>query len=154
MLQQHKDNNGCQIFIKGFTFIEIILSIALLGILAAVAIPVGYEIQSRNEIDVARLLIAENFRNAETNARAVSGDSSWGVYIDTGMISLYRGSSYAARVYEEVTEISSAISISGMQEVVFNKFTGEPVSTGTTTISSSRGGVRSIGVNEKGTINY
>jgi len=154
MLQQQKNNNERHIFIKGFTFIEVILSVALLGILAAVAIPVGYEMQSRNELDIARILIAENIRSAEASARAMQGDSSWGIYMDTGVIALYQGASYATRTYDETTDISPAISFSGVQEFTFTKFTGYPTVTGAVTITSPRGGTDSITINEKGLVSY
>jgi prepilin-type N-terminal cleavage/methylation domain-containing protein len=140
---------------QGFTLLEVLLSVALIGIISSIGAVVYQQLQGRNDLDVAAAAVATNFRRAQTLSRAVDGDTTWGVRADTGAVTLFRGASYATRVaaFDEVTSISPTLTPSGFQEVVFAKFTGAPATTGTLTLTGSNG-IRTITLNAQGTVIY
>jgi prepilin-type N-terminal cleavage/methylation domain-containing protein len=142
----------------GFTLIEIILSLATIGIIAGISIPVYQSFQVRNDLDIATVEIAQSARRAQILSQAVDGDTSWGVKIQSAStsISIFKGVSYSARdlTFDEIFYLPPSITVSGLSEIVFGKFTGLPVVTGTTTLTSNTNETRNITINAKGTINY
>jgi prepilin-type N-terminal cleavage/methylation domain-containing protein len=143
-------------FQRGFSLVEILLSLALLALVAGIGAPLFVSFQNRNDLDVASVTLVHAMRRAQLLARAVSQDSDWGVSIGTSTITLFQGSSYAARVVasDEISSISPAITKSGILEYVFSKFTGYPQAIGTTTLMSVQNETRIITINAKGTISY
>ncbi|MEN9342033.1 MAG: hypothetical protein RIQ54_289 [Candidatus Parcubacteria bacterium] len=85
-------------FQRGFSLVEILLSLALLALVAGIGAPLFVSFQNRNDLDVASVTLVHAMRRAQLLARAVSQDSDWGVSIGTSTITLFQGSSYAARV--------------------------------------------------------
>jgi len=141
---------------KGFTLLEMLLSIALITIIAGIGVPIYQSFQTRNDLNVAQEAVAHTLHRAQTLAQASDGDTSWGMYATTSNVVLFKGTSYVARDsgFDEVFEISAGLSVSGTQEYVFAKFTGEPQTTGTTILTSNSNEVRDIVVNSKGMVSY
>ncbi|CAN5231498.1 hypothetical protein BH09PAT2_BH09PAT2_11530 [soil metagenome] len=140
---------------RGFSLIEVLLSIALISILAGIGIPVFRGLQTKNDLDVATTTVAQTLRRAQTLSQAVDGDTSWGVKIQTGSITLFKGTSYAARdqTVDELFTISSTIVPSGITEIIFTKFTGAIASSSTTTLSNDTDS-RIITTNSKGMVSF
>lgn len=136
--------------------VELLLSVAAIGIIAGVSIPLFYGFQTSHSLDIAGQSVAVSLRRAQVLAQGIEGDSSWGVRVVTSSVILFRGSSFAARnaVFDEPFEKHETITASGTVEFVFEKFTGLPVTTGTTTLSTGSGLSRAIGVNAQGTVLY
>ncbi|MEN9881423.1 MAG: hypothetical protein RLZZ308_606 [Candidatus Parcubacteria bacterium] len=145
-----------KVYTKGFTLIEILVSVACLAIILGMAIPAYTLLQVRNDLDIATNTVASSFRRAQALSSASYGDMTWGVYIATGSILIYKGASYATRdvLYDERVEIAQSIGVSGLTDVLFLKMTGEPNSSGTTTLTSIRNETRSITINKKGMVNF
>lgn len=141
---------------RGFTLIELMLSLALIAIITAVALPVSRTFQSRNDLDVAANTVAQTLRRAQTLSQGMDGDTTWGVQVATGSVTLFRGTSYAARdtSFDELTTLPATISSSGLTEIVFSKFSGDPTSTGTFTLTGLENEIRTITINTKGTTTY
>ncbi len=142
--------------LSAFTLLEVLLSIAIIGVLTVISIPVSRTLQVRNDTDVAVAVAVQDFRRAQVLAQAVDGDNTWGVHAQTGSITFFKGASYAARDanFDEIFDLPNSIIFSGLQEVVFAKLTGYPQTTGTLTLTTSAGDVRNISINAKGTIEY
>lgn len=141
---------------KGFTMIEVLLSVATIIIIAGISVPIFQSFQVRNDLDVAAVEVVQTMRRAQVLSSAVDGDTTWGMYIELGSISLFQGSSYLSRdsSFDESFEVPISVTPSGTSEVVFQKFTGLPVSTGTITLTSSTNETRTITINSKGIIEY
>ncbi len=141
---------------NGFTLIEVLLSIAIISILAGIGIPVYQSLQVRNDLDVAAVTIAQNFRRAQILSQAMEGDTTWGISIQNQSITLFQGASYAGRNqnFDEVFDVPNSIALSGTQEVVFAKFSGEPYTTGTVTLTTNTNETRNITINTKGMVSY
>ena len=140
----------------GFTLIEILLSFALIAVIAGVGVPIYQALQNRNDLDIAANSIVQSLRRAQVLSRAMDGDTAWGVHVEAESITLFRGVSYAARNsgFDEVFDMPSIITPSGVLEVVFSKFSGNPQTTGTVTLTSNANETRAITINAKGMVSF
>lgn len=141
---------------NGFTLLEVLLSIVLIGILVGVSVPAYYTLFYKNDLDVAKNQVAQSLGRAAFLALSSDGDNNWGVQIQTGVITIFQGASYSSRNtdYDETYSIASSITPSGLTEIVFNKMTGLPQSTGDIILTSTNGDTKTITINSKGTVNY
>lgn len=143
---------------KGFTLIELLLSIALISALAYVSLPVYQSFQIKNDLNIAATTIVQSLRRAQMLSQNMEGDSSWGVLVASGNVTIFKGSSFASRdaAYDETTSISNAVTPSGVSEVVFSKLSGDPSTTGTITLNNSITSLesRTITINSKGMVNF
>lgn len=141
---------------SGFTLLELILTLSIVGALMALAIPVYQSFQVKNDLDIAAQAMTQSFRRAELLAQAVSGDIHWGVKIESGNIILFKGMSFATRDpnYDEAFEVPTSITPSGVSEVVFSKFSGLPQTTGGATLTTATNETRTITINAKGMVAY
>jgi prepilin-type N-terminal cleavage/methylation domain-containing protein len=139
-----------------FTLLEVLLSVAIVGVLTAISIPVSRNLLIKNDVDVAAVNVVQTLRRAQILSQASDGDTTWGVRIQVGSITLFKGESYAVRDadFDEIFDLPNSITPSGLPEIVFAKLTGYPQITGTLTLTTSIGDVRSISINAKGTIEY
>jgi len=141
---------------KGFTLLEVLLSVATITVIAGIGIPVYQSLQVRNDLDIAAITTAQSLRRAQTLSTAVDGDTSWGVRVQSGSITLFRGANYTSRDinFDELFDMPTSIAPSGLQEVVFTKFSGEPQATGTVVLISNTNETRNITINAKGMVSY
>lgn len=141
---------------KGFTLLEVLLSVAIIAVLAGMSIPIYQSFQNKNDLDIATTAAVQSLRRAQILSQAVEGDTSWGARLQSGSVVLFKGTSYAGRdsIFDEVFEISSSLTLSGLSEVVFGKFSGAPQATGNITLTSANNDARTITINSKGNINY
>lgn len=141
---------------KGFTLLELTLSIAIIAIIAGGILALDIPAQQRNDLDTTRDSIAQALHSAQMHARGVDGDSAWGVAIQNNTITLFKGASYATRdtSRDETTDIPQTLSSSGLSEIIFSKFSGYPAAIGTITLTSKTNETRTLSINSKGTIDY
>lgn len=140
----------------GFTLIEVMLSLAAIGIIAGISVPIYQSFQVRNDLDIATIELAQGARRAQLLAQAVDGDTSWGIKIQSGSLAIFKGTSYAARdaTFDELFEVPTSLTPSGVSEIVFTKFTGLPQITGTMTLTANTNEARTITINAKGLVSY
>lgn len=141
---------------NGFTLIEVILSLAAIATIAGMAVPVYQAFQVRNDLDIAAATLVQGLRRAQILSQAVDGDTSWGAIIQSGGITIFKGSAYATRdaTFDEISAVPASIIPSGVSEIVFSKFTGVPQATGVIVLTSNANETRTITINAKGTVNY
>lgn len=141
---------------RGFTLLEVLLVISLISFIGALGAPYFLSFQTKSDLDLTALTVAHNLRRAQLLSQGVDGDSPWGVYVQNGSITLFRGLTYATRnqTYDQIIEIAPTLSVSGLQEVVFSKLHGEPTSTGTITLDSTINQSKSLTINSKGMVEY
>ena len=60
----------------------------------------------------------------------------------------------ALPAYDELFELSEVLSVTGNSEYAFSQLTGEPLATGTTTLTSVNGRVEEISVNSNGRVSF
>lgn len=141
---------------KGFTLVEILLVLAIITILAGVTAPFYSELMNRNELDVAIQATSGSLKRAQVLSQAMTYDDGWGVKIESGAVTLFKGNSFATRdtAFDEVVNISTNLTILNDSEFTFDKFTGLPQVTGTVTIETTSGEQRGVQVNSKGRVDY
>lgn len=161
MVLNIKKNNQVSLPVRqagttGFTLIEILLSLALISIIFATGIPIFQSFQNRNELDIAAVTLAQGLRRAQILSQASQGDTSWGVYVKSGDITLFKGQNYLERdnTYDEIFTVPVSIVASGTQEYIFSRFTGLPQTVGSLTFTSANNETRTIVINQKGMVNY
>lgn len=140
----------------GFTLIEVSIVVAITAVIAGFSFQTYKLSQSKTETNLAATTVATSMRRAMAQARAVSGDTMWGVKIQNSQIVVFKGTSYASRdtASDEVYSVPSWLTFSGINEVVFNKLTGMPVSTGTVNITGPNNSSSTITLNSYGSIDY
>jgi len=140
----------------GFTLIEMLMSVALIGLIALILMPVYQSLQVRNDADLIAQTIANNFRRAELLSSGGVGDSSWGVYFTSSTITLFQGATYAGRntEYDELTSVPGSLTLSGLSSVIFEKYSGNAQSVGAIVVSSTIGDSKTININSKGMVQY
>lgn len=140
---------------RGFTLVEMLLSVSIITLLVGMSVPVYATFVGRNDLEVTRQGIVESLRRAQTYARAVKGDGTWGVAVISGKAVVFKGASYAARdaAFDENIIINSTITTSGLSEVVFTKLSGAPSTTGTATLTQTTSNdSRTVSINAKGMV--
>jgi prepilin-type N-terminal cleavage/methylation domain-containing protein len=140
----------------GFSLIEMLLSVAIIGILAGLSLPIYETFIRRNDLEITAQTLSAAIRRAENYSRASKSDGVWGVSISGANAVVFQGASYATRTasLDESMAIPASITASGVSEVTFAKLTGNPSTTGTITLTSTANATRTITLNAKGTVTY
>lgn len=143
-------------FRPGFTLLETMLVVANFSIMVLVSVPVILPFYQRNELEVVSTQLTHSLRKANAFARTGAGDSSWGVRMEQGAVTFFKGTSYAARdtTRDETYVVPSWVQWTGMNEVVFAKMTGFPNVTGSVTLDANTNGLRTLTINSKGVVAY
>ncbi|MDB5181890.1 MAG: hypothetical protein JWP13_653 [Candidatus Saccharibacteria bacterium] len=142
---------------KGFTLIEMLLSVLIIGLITGASLPLYASFQNRNNLDTTTQDIAYMLRRAQTYARGMNGDSPWGVQVATNSVTMFEGSTYATRdtTEDEIISVPGSLTLSGPAEMVFAKLTAAPNTTGSIIVSSpSTNDTRTITVNAEGMVAY
>lgn len=141
---------------RGFSILEVGLSIGLIGILTVITIPMYQGVQSRNNLDVAAMEMTQSLRRAQILSQAVDGDTAWGLYVQNGSITLFKGTSYTTRDtdFDETFIVPTNLAFTGLSEIVFTQFSGMPQTTGTITITAPSNETRTVTINAKGMVEY
>lgn len=137
---------------KGFTLIEIFLSITIIGIILGMTAPVYSQFLKRNDLSIAGEATLGGLRRASSLAVAGIEDDDWGVNVDNGGVIIFKGNDFSGRDvnFDEVQDFSPNIIVSGIQQIIFSKLSGLPSDSGTITIENNAGNSRNITINEEG----
>lgn len=149
-------NHNFQYSMRGFTMIEVLLSLSILAMMFVMTVPYYHTFKVRNDLDIAVATVVQDLRRAQILSQITDGDSSWGVHVQVGSILVYKGPSYILRneSFDENTEIPSSITVSGINNINFEKQTGMPQTIGTITFTSNSNETRNVTINQKGTVDY
>ena len=142
--------------LAAFTIIEMLLTIALISIIAGFSVPVYRNLHTKNYLDLDVHTIVQFLRNTQIHARAMTLDSSWGLKIQNSSIIMFKGSDYAGRDadFDKVFNLAGSISSSGLEEIIFDKFSGEVQNSGSITLSTPNQQYRTISISKPGLIEY
>lgn len=141
---------------RGFTLIEVLLSITLIAIIGSFSFPVYQALQVKNDTALALNVSRNALRIAQARSQFGEQDAAWGVYIGSGDVTIFKGENYAARdtAYDETYSISASVLPQGTTEIFFAKITGTPSATGTITFINSSGDTQYLHIHNKGVISY
>lgn len=119
---------------SGFTLVEGLIVIAILGILTGVTLPMYTEYRERTDLELAADQVTQGLSRAKLLSELNEHDSPWGFSIDDGV--LFKGGNYGTRdaAFDEAYPIEDGISTSGLSTVSFAQITGKPNATGSITL--------------------
>lgn len=140
---------------SGFTMVEILVVIALLGILVGLSIPFYQSFQVSSQLDTTAFEIVQTLRLAQAKAITGENDENFGVHFESQKFVLFKGSIYqSADSANEVTEIPKTLNVftSFGQNIIFSRIKGETSPGGTVTIRSDINESKTIQINVKGNI--
>lgn len=135
---------------RGFTFVELLIIVAIVMIIAAGASPFYINLISRNNLNSTRDGFRSTLRKAQTYATSSKDNTTWGVCVTGGNIRLFGGTCGAPSRKEEIG-IPANVTVSGFSTVTFNNLRGEPSSAFTFTLSN-QAGTRTIIINSAGNV--
>lgn len=117
----------------GFTLIELLLVVAITLAVSSFMFPLSISFYRMQMLDETEESIASLLRKAQTFSVTGKNDSAYGVKILDDAYVLFEGETYASRdaAKDEAYPFASTISVSGLSEVTFLPFSGEPTATGT-----------------------
>ncbi|MFA6397613.1 MAG: prepilin-type N-terminal cleavage/methylation domain-containing protein [Candidatus Paceibacterota bacterium] len=149
-----------QIFSKkklgvGFTLIEIVITLAILGLLAAVSLPFTIDFYRRYFVTFETRTLVSILRRAENLAMSNNFENKFGVSIQPEHIVIFKGIDFNNRdlIYDETYERNESININGLNEIVFSPVSGKPIQSGSFTLSEGQAS-RTIDVNSEGALNW
>jgi len=140
----------------GFTLLEMLISVTIIGMLVGVSVPVYESFVRQNDLNLATQGIATMIQRAETYALGNNTDSVWSIELLPASVILFQGTSFASRNtnYDETYPIPGSITLSGLTEIQFAKLTALPNTTGTITLASTTLDTNTITLNAKGVVDY
>lgn len=117
---------------RGFTFLEVLISIAIMGLLAGVSTAAYSSFAKREALGAAASTAAAMLRDARAQTIASVGGSQYGVRVETDRFVLFQGSSYASTSPSNrpVYFNSRVRASSTAQSFVFERVTGDASSSG------------------------
>lgn len=135
---------------RGFTAVEVLLTLGILAVTAGVSVPLYRTYQVRSDLDIAVEQAKHALERAQVLARAGQNDSMWGYEALRGI--LFQGESYATRddAADEEYIIPGGVTVSGLTEVVFQRVTGDPLTSGVILFVAANGEQRTVTVTEGG----
>jgi len=134
---------------KGFTLIEILIVIAIMGIITAITIPQLSGVEQRQVARYHIEMIESLFFEARTKTVSSQELSSYGIALNTESIILFRGESHTEEnsIEEFVFEsgfIISSIDLNSGNDFSFARMSGAVANPGQFTLSSSDGTIEYI----------
>jgi prepilin-type N-terminal cleavage/methylation domain-containing protein len=110
----------------GFSFIEILLAVALLAVLATVGIPISVSWYRTYQLHSEQLVLAGLLRYARAQAMANVDNADRGVYIGDGVYVVFTGPSYISTdPHNQITAINTSVTTSSdPQTIVFARRSG------------------------------
>ncbi len=120
----------------GFTIIEMMMVLGIIGVISGVTVPLYREYQVRNDLNLATEQATQGLARARLLSQSAQNDAGWGFYVPAGV--LYKGASYATRdaSFDERYPMPSTITITGLFDVAYTKVKGQPSSTGSITLTA------------------
>ncbi len=139
----------------GFSLLEVVFVLGVLALVASISAPIYHAISEKNNLDIATQGLVQAMRRAQTLAQNGKADSAWGVNIASNSVTVFAGLNYLSRIpsYDETYYFPGSVRSSGLNQIVFSKLTGQPQTTGTTTITSGFGN-KTVVINQVGSISY
>jgi len=135
---------------RGFTAVEVLLTIGVIGITAGVSVPMFRNYQIRSDLDLAVAQTIGGLTRAQLLSQTGQEDNMWGFRVPEG--TLFQGASYAIRDpdFDEIMILPPSISVYGIEEVVFSRVDGVPSPVGDIILEALNGEQRTITVSADG----
>lgn len=118
------------VFKKGFTLIEILIVIAIIGILATVLLVPFSEFRSKQILDGQTRLVENLIQESRSKTLASQDDNQFGLYFESGQVTTFTGNDYApGQAGNAVYTLSDAVRLTPVgftdNELYFDKINGK-----------------------------
>ncbi|HEU4965936.1 MAG TPA: prepilin-type N-terminal cleavage/methylation domain-containing protein [Candidatus Saccharimonadales bacterium] len=140
---------------QGFTLLEMLLSLTIIAVLAGLSLPVYMRLQQAQDLDGSVQKVVDDLRRAQLYSRDGYMDSTWGVHVATGAVTIFQGNSFATRnsTYDEVKSLPGAIVITSPTDIWFSKLYAQPDTASIITLTVA-GMQKTIQVNSYGMVDF
>lgn len=125
---------------KGFSYVQLLLVIGLLAVLAAVASPYYFNWQARQQVRTTSAMLWSDLHYVQSRAMQLEQAATWGVHIDNSVHQyvLFHGSTYSSSdPYNETITYSNGVTMTPSTDIVFAGLTGVVTSDVNITITSN-----------------
>ena len=112
---------------SGFTLVELIMTISIISLITALAIPVYSSFQVETQLGNTAVEIAQTLRRAQQKAFAGEQDRDWGVSFTSSAYTLYANGDSS---FDEEQTLPATLQLSGLSGVEFSRLTGKTSDTG------------------------
>jgi len=140
----------------GFSLLELLVVIALMGMLFGMTVPIGVDFIGKNNVSIAKETVVDTLRTAQHNAINMQQDSKWGVYTQSNSLILYVGDTYATRNtnFDLLHDLPSGVNITSGLDINFTKLAGEANTNATIIVSHQQSLSKTVQINTYGVISH
>lgn len=140
---------------KGVTLIELLISIAIMLVMASLAIPIYGNLQVSSQINENSTLIIQTIKTARQDSISGINNRKHGIKFFPDNFVMFQGENYDTRIaaYDRNTSLDSALTLSttlNNNEINFFRGSGMPDVFGTVTLTHSIGDEKTILINKFG----
>jgi prepilin-type N-terminal cleavage/methylation domain-containing protein len=141
---------------KGFSLLEILLTISIIVVISGIGIPLYYNLQIKNDLRNTVSRVVEKNRRAQSLSRASKNDTPWGINIEGRNVTLFSGATYDTRngSFDETFQAPPSINFTTDQEYTYSKVSGELGAPITIEVEGRNEEPVTININEMGMIEY
>jgi len=140
---------------KGVTLIELLISVAIIILMAGVAVPIYGNLQISSKMEERSDILVQMLKLAQQKSKSRVNSQSHGIKIFSNSVNLFQGSAYTTRLavsdwivpFEEPLTLSTNLVD---DEIVFSMGVGEPSQTGEIYLSHPNADTKIISINELG----
>jgi Tfp pilus assembly protein FimT len=145
--------------VRGATFLEVMVVIAVFGLIGSAIGPVLSDIFFRRSVDLAVSSAADAMREAQFSALTGLTPGRFGVHFETGKFVMFHGAIYSAAAPDNaVHELENGVVISeislegGGSDIVFSDIRGLPDKAGSVAFSGGGDLVLTVTINAAGMV--
>lgn len=111
-------------FRRGFSLLEVVIVIGIVGVMSALSVPAYRDYQIRSDLDKVAQQVSQGLARAQLLSKSGERDAMWGFYVPAGV--LYKGTSYATRdsSFDQVYPMPSTIAVSGLMDISYSRVKG------------------------------
>lgn len=130
----------------GFTFIEVLITVAILGVLLIVVVPQFSKIKERQVLKNGAEEVVSSLDKARSQTLASLNSDVYGVRFESARVIIFKGTTYSSGAAgNEIIDIVSPATITNVTlggvsstsgAMYFNRLTGSPSATGTITVAT------------------
>ncbi len=148
-------NNSMIELSAGFTLLELVLVVALIGLVSFFSLSLGSGFLWRTDLSDGQYITVLNMRRAQLLAETAVEDSDWGVHIENNILILFKGNDFSTRdgIFDEEYNLNSVV-VTDPVDLIYHKFSGQPYQNSSEVSLTSNSETVVLSIDSEGIINY